>query len=166
MTLAELSCLVGAEPKWVLNALAALGRPKRYTLELARRLSVTLAIHEATGAPLARSLILGERALRAHERGADGVILTDREDVGVVPDIPRILSSLNIRRSFLNSSFAPRVRGRARGGRDPLRVATDWGLDLGLVKDNLARTVEARIRQLDSMAAFAHGVHLRAVPES
>jgi hypothetical protein len=166
MSLAEFARLLDVEPKWVLNAITALGRRRRYTLDLARRLSVALAIHQGTGASLARSFKIAERALQAYESGnQDRVVTTDHDDVGIVPNINRILSSLNVRLSFLNTSFAPRVRGRPSGRRDHLIAAADWGIDLSLLRYNLAKTAEQRIRQLDAMAAFSRDVR-RPAPVS
>jgi hypothetical protein len=50
-------------------------------------------------------------------------------------------------------------RGRPRRRRTaPLKTAADWGVDLSLLKENLTRTPEERLRQLDGMAAFALNV--------
>ena len=167
MTLAELAQLLDVDSKWVLNTMAALHRPRRYSLALARRLAVTLAVHEATRVPVVRSFALAEQGLRAYQGGeARVIVLTVDSDAGFVLDIHRILSSFSVRLSVLRTTFAPRQRGRPFSRRrDPLEAASDRGIDLTLLTDNLAKTAEQRLRQLDAMAAFARGVH-RLSPSS
>lgn len=159
MMLAELAHLVGVGPKWVLNTMAALGRADRYSLALARRLALTHAIVEATSAPVARAFELAEQTLRAGRDGTSPVIIPqgDRE-VALWIDVRRILSSFNVRLSVLRTAFAPRQRGRLSARRrNPLDVATAWGIDLTLLADNARKSVEQRLRQLDAMVAFSRG---------
>ena len=166
MTLAELSFLVDADTKWVLNTVAALGLPARYSLVLARRLAVTRVIHASTGIPLRRSHDLATDALIAY-RGEVAPVArpTDNGEVCLVLDIRRLLSSFAVRLSVQRSMSAPQRRGRpASRRRDPLQAASAWGLDLTLLADNMARTAEQRLRQLDAMAAFAHGVQRLPAP--
>lgn len=163
MTLAEFARLLDVDPKWVLNTMSALERPRNYSVGVARCLAVALAIHEGTGSPLTRSFATAVRALRAYPGDGSSVsIATDDADVELLVDIRRILSTFNVRLSVLRASFAPRQRGRPRVRlRDPLQAAAEWGTDLTLVSDNLRKTVEERVRQLDGMAAFARNVHRR-----
>jgi hypothetical protein len=160
MTLAELARLLDVDPKWVLNALTTLGRPTRYSIVLARRLAVALAIQKVTGAPLAIAFAQAGQALRSYRGDKVPVVVPTEGDVGLQVDIRRILSSFNIRLSVIRTTFAPRQLGRPPlRRRDPLVAATEWGIDLTLLTDNLGKTVEQRIRQLDAMAAFARDVH-------
>lgn len=160
MILAEFAQLLDADPKWVLNTMSALERPRNYSVDVARRLAVARAIHEGTGSPLTRSFAIAERALRAYPRNGSSVrMATDDADVELLVDIHRILSTFNVRLSVLRASFAPRQRGRPRVRlRDPLHAAAEWGTDLTLVSDNMRKTAEERVRQLDGMAAFAGNV--------
>ena len=162
--LAELAFLVDVDGKWVLNTLAALGRPHRYSIALARRLAVTIALQKGSGAPLTIAFSQAEQALRSYQgHDAPVVVPSDDDDVALQVDVHRILSSLNIRLSLLRTNVAPRQRGRPRTRRrDALRVAEKWGIDSSLLADNLEKTVEQRVRQLDAMAAFARQV--RRVP--
>ena len=166
MTLAELGFLVNADRKWVLNTIVALGLPKRYSLVLARQLAVTRAIHESSGIPLVGSHRLATGALLAYRGQAAPLIRpTDNSEVCLVLDIRRLLSSFAVRLSVQRSMSAPQRRGRpASRRRDPLQAASAWGLDLTLLADNMARTAEQRLRQLDAMAAFAHGVQRLPAP--
>ncbi|MEO5818576.1 MAG: hypothetical protein ABIT20_25120 [Gemmatimonadaceae bacterium] len=160
MTLAELAFLVQVDAKWVLNTLAALHRPARYSIALARRLRVTKAIQKSSGATVIIAFAQAEQALRAYDGGiAPVVIPADDPDVAIQVDVRRILSSFNVRLSLLRTSVEPLRRGRPRTRRrDALRVAEEWGIDLSLLADNLGKTVEQRMRQLDTMAAFARNV--------
>src|SRR5882672_12832835 len=109
MTLAELAQLVSVHPKWVLNTMTALRCPRRYSADLARRLTVMRAIHEATGVPLARGLAQADRALRAYRGGEEPIVTpTDHAEVGLMIDVHRILSAFNARLSALETNFAPR----------------------------------------------------------
>lgn len=165
MTLAEFARLLDVNPKWVLNTMSALERPRNYSVSVARCLAVALAIHEGTGSPLTRSFATAERAVRAYPGDGSPVsIATDDADVELLVDVRRILSTFNVRLSVLRASFAPRQRGRPRVRlRDPLQAAAEWGIDLTLVSDNMRKTVGERVRQLDGMAAFAGKVH-RLIP--
>ncbi len=157
MNLAEFSYLVDVEPKWVLNALPALGHHHRYSIEFARQLAATRAIAQATGAPIVHAFRLAERALR--ESGEAPVTIPSDAEASVWIDLPRILSSFNIRLSALRTTFAPRQRGRRRArSRDPLEVARKYGLDVTLLADNARKTPEERLRQLDAMVNFARRV--------
>ena len=162
MTLAHLAYLLDIDPKRVLNTMTALRR-RRYSVDLARRLAVALAIHEATGGPIARGFAQADHALRAYQGGAAPVLIpSDDGAVGLLVDVRRVLSSFNVRLSLLGTTFAPRQRGRPTSRRrDPLQVASGWGIDLSLLTDNLSRTVEQRMRQLDAMEGFARRVRRR-----
>lgn len=157
MNLAEFAYLVAAPRKWVLNALAAIGRQTRYSIPFARTLTVTRAIEQATAAPLAHAFRVAERALRAGSESA--LVVPNDTEAGIWIDMPRIFSSFNIRLSALRTTVAPRQRGRPRARtRDALEVARQYGIDLSLLADNARQTPEERLRQLDAMVRFARGV--------
>jgi hypothetical protein len=159
MTLADLARLLDADPKWVLNTLAVLGRrPGRYSQALARRLAVTRALHLATGMPLGHAFALAAKALRVGGT-APVTVPTKEPHVTITTDLPRLLSALSVRYSLLRTTLAPRRRGRpARQRRDAVTAAREWGLDTSLLMDNLRKTPQERLRQLDAMAAFARSV--------
>jgi hypothetical protein len=160
MTLRELAHIAGSTPKRVINTLNTVGSRAPYSEKLALRVSVTLAVHDATGIPLRRAFAIAARALREHETGKTKVAVPgSTDDVAVVIDMQRMLSSCAIRMSALRTLLDGPRRGRPRLRRtEPLKTAADWGIDLSLLKENLARTPEERLRQLDSMAAFARKV--------
>lgn len=161
MTLSELALVVGADAKWLLNAAAVLPMPKGYTLALARRLALARALQDGLGVPLPRAYAMAGEALRRYTAGNAPVTLAvdDAGTVEVKIDVHRVLSAVNVRLSRLKTMYAPRRRGpRSSARRDPLRVASDYGLDLSLLRANLGRTPAERLRQLDNMAAFRRRV--------
>lgn len=165
MTLAEFALLVGTDPKWVLNASVVLRIPARYSLAAARRLTVARSLRDAAGMPLPRAYGMAGEALRRY--AGEGALVTLTPDASTVElrvDVHRLLCEFNVRHSQLKTMHARRRPGpRASTRRDPLRAASDYGIDLSLLRANLRRTPAERLRQLDGMAAFARHVR-RAVP--
>ncbi|MBY0490289.1 MAG: hypothetical protein K2R93_10655 [Gemmatimonadaceae bacterium] len=172
MSLATLAILVDAPPKWVLNTVAAVDPGARYSEALARRLLVTRALQAACRIPLVDSYTLANQALQAWrgEPGAVSLRVHPSDDVAVTVDVYRLLSALYVRQAMLASSGIVhteprRPRGRPRThthARDAIAAAQAWGLDVSLIRENLRRTPGERLRQLDSMQAFASRVRRRA----
>ncbi len=172
MSLATLAVLVDAPPKWVLNTVAAVDPGARYSEALARRLVITRALHGAGRIPLVDSYALADQALQAWqgEPGAVTLRIHPTDDVAVTVDVYRLLSALHVRQAMLASSGvvhpeARRPRGRPRTRtqtRDAIAAAQAWGLDVSLIRENVRRTPGERLRQLDSMQAFASRVRRRA----
>jgi hypothetical protein len=161
MTLSAFARLLGAPPKWVINTMRALALAPRYTLPLARRLTIARAVHEGAGMPLLAAYAMAGRALRTWSGGTACVTLytTASDDVALTLDVYRLLASLNVRLAEVRESYAPMVRGRPRASHvSALDAATAWGLDLSLVRDNLRKTPLTRLRQLDAMWAFSKNV--------
>lgn len=166
MTLSELALLVGADPKWLLNAAVVLPIPRRYTLTLARRLTLVRLLQCDLGMPLPRAYAMAGEALRRYAGDARAVVLAQSDDgmLEVRIDVHRVLASVSVRMSQLKTMYVPRRRGpRAAARRDRLRAASDYGIDVSLLRANLGRTPAERLRQLDGMAEFARRVR-RCVP--
>jgi hypothetical protein len=168
MTLADVAGLLDAEPKWVLNTLALVGRRRgRYTMTLTRRLAVARAVQVATGMPVGRAFDLAARALRRAAESAPVTLDTGEPHVSITIDLPRLLSSLSIRSALRRTTIAPRQRGRPpRKRRDPVTAAREWGLDTSLLADNLRKSPQERLRELDAMMAFARTVQRRSATAS
>jgi uncharacterized protein YciW len=159
MPLAAFARLLGVSPKWVLNTMRALALTPPYTLSLAQRLAVTRAVHESTGMPLLAAYPMARRALEGWNGEEACVILPLTDDISLTIDVYRLLVSLNARLAEVRESYAPMVRGRPQVKRtNALDAATAWGLDLTLLRDNVARTPYERLQQLDAMLAFARNV--------
>jgi hypothetical protein len=158
MTLAEFSILVHADPKWVLNARALLRDSEPYSETAAERLAIIRTLHADFGIPLGRADALAEHALESGEV----VRIPSLDETAVVEiDVGRIRAAIATRSSQLATMHSPRRPGRPRTAVTPVRSAKRHGLDIGLLKSNLARTPEARLRQLDAMVAFRSRVRRR-----
>lgn len=168
MMLGEFACLLDADPKWVQNAAAALGKHLRYTLAGAQRLAVARALTESTGMSLPRAYAAAGTALRLFDGSRRPVALpTEAEQSGGAPvtitvDVYRILAAVNAGLSRLRTMYAPRLRGRLPASRDPIRAAEEYGIDVTLLAENLRRTPAERLRQLDAMAGFRRRVRRRS----
>jgi hypothetical protein len=162
MTLSEFARALGTSPKRVINTLHTLGQPLRYTDALARRLAVTLAIHDATRVPLAHAHALAAKAIAAWRGDIEPVIIRgEAADAGVVVDVRRVLAGYAARLAVARDRAEQVKRGRPPARqRNALKAAADWGIDVPLLAANLALTPEQRLRQLDRMAAFARDVRL------
>ncbi len=159
MPLAAFARLLGVSPKWVLNTLRALSLTPPYTLALAHRLAVTRAVHEGTGMPLLAAYPLAGRALDGWNGESACLLLPLTDDISLTIDVYRLRVSLSVRLAEVRESYAPMVRGRPQVQRmNALDAATAWGLDLTLLRDNVARTPYERLQQLDAMLAFARNV--------
>ena len=160
MTLSEFALLVGAEPKWVLNAAAVVPAAGRYTEAAAERLALAKALQAGPGIPLPRAFALAGAALATYRGGHSPVTvgLDATGSVGITVDVRRLRAAMNARLALLRTTYAPRQRGRRAGRRNPVAAAAEFGLDLSLLRANLRRTPEQLLRQLDGMAAFARGV--------
>jgi len=159
VTLSQFGSVVGAEPRWVQNAMASLGLPAQYTVTVARRLALARLVRESCGMPLVEAYPLAARALagwplRRHwERASpDGALR-------IVIDLERFLSTFTARLSVARARSPGRTRGRPR--RTDLRgiaLAREHGVDLGLLRASLRRTPEERLRRLDDDLAFVRSM--------
>jgi len=137
---------VGASPRWVLNAVARLGLPRRYDERLARRLALARFIAEAVASPLSEALRLADRALGEADphdtwrlEGPGGVALT--------VDLPRFFTTYGAHLALALNSYGERPRGRrARRRGSAIERARAYGIDVTLLDSALRRTPEERIR--------------------
>lgn len=160
-TLSDFATLVDAPPKWVLNTMDALGCRPRYSLALARQLAVTRALHVELHLPLVPAHRLAARALStaAASDGTVSLAVTQGGSTRVSVDVARLNAAFAMRQALLRTMHAPLQRGRPPMRRkDSIAHATEWGIDISLLRANLALTPAQRLRQLDSMAAFARDV--------
>jgi len=166
MTLGEFSLLLNVEPKWVLNAAAALGGSLRYTLPAAKRLAITRALNAALGVPIPRAHELASQILARYKADGLPVLIVGEGKTGglgdaveTTVDVYRILAAVYTGLSRLRTTHAYRRRGRpGTARRDPVRAAAEYGLDLTLLSANLGRTTVERLQQLDAMTNFRRRV--------
>lgn len=169
MTLQQLAILVDAEPKWVLNTMAALPPSvrQRYTLAMARRLALLRIVVEGSGMAIPRAYQLAGQALRAFEHGelVTTLSLAPHRLATMQLSVERILAAVSVRQSYLKTTFEPARRGRKPARtHDALKAATTYGLDLSLLRETMERTPAERLRRLDGMAAFRSRVRRVAEP--
>ena len=154
MVLGDFSLLVDAPPKWVLNTRAILGLGMRYSIAVAERLALVRVLNRDLSVPLPKAWELAGSALL---QGASDTVEFAAGDgtVTVVVDLYRLRAAVAVRRAEL-AIMSPRRRAGRKPGRssDPLAAAEHYGLDIGLLKANLARQPDERLRQLDAMASF------------
>jgi hypothetical protein len=161
MELREFATVVGAEPKWVLNALTSLALCQRYDITSAIRLMTLREIQREFAVPLARALEMADQALTKWRASGGSPVVVGANDTSVTLqiDIHRMLSAMYTRQSVVLTSPSLRAAGRpVKQNHDRLAAATAWGIDLGLLADSLRKTPAQRLRQLDAMVAFRAGV--------
>lgn len=146
MTLAQFAVAVGADPKWIQNAIVTLGLPLAYGEVEARRLGLARVINATAGMPLKRAYHLAGQALES--AAASKLLIAESSDgsAQVTVDVPRFLSTFAARlaaarRHLPQSAGRPRVQAI-----DPIEAARDYGIDISLLQSNLARTPEQRLR--------------------
>lgn len=155
MSLSQFAVTVGASPRWVLNARAVLGLKRRYTNTVARRLGLAREIRDATGIPLRRAWRLAAEALAAWPAQREWAYAGRGGSVRLVVDLERYLSDYAIRVSLSRTRYGERRRGRPRrGAGDPVAAAEAYGVDVGLLRENLRRSPEARLRRLEEAKEF------------
>ncbi len=153
MTLTQFAVAVGADPKWIKNALSALRLPTMYSEEGACRLGLARMIHAATGLPLKRAYDSATEALADPE---EVTVISEASDssVRVTVDVNRYLSTFRTR---LSAARRHQERGRGRPPKapdDPISFARDYGIDISLLESNLRRTPEERLRIASANADF------------
>jgi hypothetical protein len=156
MSLGRFATVVGASPRWVQNALQALGLPRVYNEEAAKTLGLVRLLHETFSIPLVEAHPLATEALAAWPTGS---LWRKRDATGAVAlemDLGRYLSSYASRLALARNWYAERKRGRrpTRRRTAPLAAAVAHGVDIGLLKLALDATPEDRLRRLDEDVAF------------
>ena len=160
VTLAAFASLVGAPSKWILNARALLRDEAPYSTRLAEHYLVIWTLNAEFGVPLARADEMARRAL------LHGELTRVSSSSGLVTleiDVERVRAAVATRASTVANTYAPRRPGRRpRRAARPLKAAEEYGIDTGLLKANLERSPEQRLRHLDAMKAFRSRARRRA----
>lgn len=154
MTLAQFSIAVGAEPKWVQNAVATLGLPLSYDDAQARRLGLARVLNATAGMPLKRAFELAGKALASE--GSSTVLIAEASDgsAQLRVDIPRYLSTFAARIAAARRYRSQQTGRPSRPAGDPITIAREYGIDISLLQSNLLRTPEERLRIAGRNAAF------------
>jgi hypothetical protein len=148
VTLGSFAVVVGASPRWVLNALTRLGIPRRYDEPLARRLSLARLISDTTGSPLRESLAVAMLAL--DEGNPWGTWRNESADgaVALVLDLPRFFTAYNARLALATNEYGEKTRGRKPNRRrSAVTRAQEYGVDTTLLDSQLRRTLQQRMKE-------------------
>lgn len=150
MTVAQFSIAVGADVVWIANTRRLLKLGRARSLVMARRLTLVRVLHAELGLGLVESNAAGERALHDGEK----LIRTSRDgSLELSLDLDRFESTFIASLSAARTLGAPRRRGRPpTAERDPLKAAVAFGIDLSLLRWNLAQRPADRLRSLDANA--------------
>lgn len=155
MTLSDFALLVDAPAKWVLNARAVIGAGVRYSVAVAERMALVRALNRDLAIPLPAAWKLAGEVLEKPSVAGRFSVEPGDGMIDLTIDVYRLRAAVATRRSVLASQHEPR-----RTGRKPVRpsnklvAAQQYGLDLSLLRSNIARRPDERLRQLDAMAAF------------
>lgn len=161
LSAARFAVAVGADPKWVRNAAAVLGRPIRYTVAEGQRLGLVRELHAGFGMPLKAAEGLAETALSAGGDGSREMSVKANADSSAELriDIERYRSTFTARLSRARTLGTGKQRGRPRKwARGSIAAAEEHGLDVGLLMSSLSLTPAERLRRLDQNAAFLAAV--------
>ena len=154
MTLKQFAVAVGADTKWIKNAIAALGLSRSYGIEEACRLGLARVIHRTSGIPLKGAYEVACTILANHAAGQHVIAEAADRSVQVTVDLPRYLSTFHTRLALAQRQRDLR-RGRPpRPHPDPIRFAQEYGIDVSLLQSHLQRTPDERLRIGSANAEF------------
>jgi hypothetical protein len=149
MTLGQFAVAVGAEPRWVLNALTRLHVPRRYGEPLARRLALAKMLNDALEIPLPRAYALAGRSLAEADPFASWRLESDNGAVILTVDLPRFFTSYGTRLALSRNAYGEDVRGRHAVKRKSAgQRARAYGVDTTLIDAQLRYTPEERLRRV------------------
>ncbi len=150
MTVAQFALAAGADPVWIANTRRLLKLGRARSLVMARRLALVRVLHAELGLGLVEANAAAERALH----GGETVICTSRDgSISLSLDLNRFESTFLASLSAARTLGAPRQRGRPPKKRaDPLEAAIAFGIDLSLLRWNLAQRPADRLHSLDANA--------------
>jgi hypothetical protein len=158
MTLGRFAAAVGASPRWVLNAFARLGLPRRYNEPLARRTALCRFIGAAVQMPLPEAMRLAERILR--EADVQGTWRVEGlGGVALEVDLPRFFTTYGANLALALNAYGEKPRGRRPSRRgSAIARARAFGVELSLFDSALRRTPEQRLKLLDENMEFVRKV--------
>lgn len=165
LSLGQLAAAVGAQPRWVLNALTRLGvRRRTYDEALARRLALSRQLAEATHMPLPGAFAAAGVILRDTDPHGTWSMESPDGAVRIAVDLPRFYATYLPRLALARTHHEEKPRGRrpARRGTAVAR-AQAWGWDTTLLESALARSLEQRMEQAADNMAFASTLRKRAL---
>ena len=159
MTARQTAIAAGAELKWLVNSAALLRRPLRYTPQTAKWWGLVRLLTEKLGLSLKAAADAATAALGQADSSTRVSAGTDPSGAtSIVIDLRRYESTFLANLSRALQLETPRRRGRPRRdritGRDAVRAASEYGIDIGLLQASLRRTPAARLALLEANVEF------------
>jgi len=156
MTPAQFAVAAGADPKWLINSRALLGRRSHYTAAEARWWGLVRILSESFELPLQRAAAAATKALTL---GKDATWINVQRDASasasLIVNLARYESVFlaNLSRALVRET--PKRRGRPRPrAKDPVRAAADFGVDIQLLRSALENTPAELLELLEANSAF------------
>ena len=164
MTRAQFALTVRGEEKWVENAARLLGRSFSYTAEEAVWLGLVRVFNQEVGLTLSRAAQLADEALgRDADEGVIQLGQSEQSNATISIDLSRHYSAHAASLSAALDMGGPKRRGRplARVRRKvaALERASEYGVDLELLREGLRLTPAERLERLDQNAQFLNAIH-------
>ena len=160
MRFGQFAIAASAEPKWLLNSAAILGRSIRLTPENARWWGLVRVLESSFGLGLTRAASAATRALSQSNDGAEIIIAGDiAGSVKLVVELARYDTAFLANLSRARVRETPKRRGRrARAPKDPISAAEAYGIDIGLLQASLKRSPAERLELLERNNTFVSGI--------
>jgi hypothetical protein len=159
MTARQTAIAAGADLKWLVNSAALLRSPLRYTPQAAKWWGLVRLLTEKLGLSLKAAADAATAALG--QTGSSSRVSAGSDSSGataIVVDLRRYESTFLANLSRALQLETPRRRGRpARDrlrGRDAVRAASAYGVDVSLIEESLRRTPAERLALLEANAEF------------
>jgi hypothetical protein len=162
MTARQFAVASAADIKWIMNSAALLRRRLRYNASEARWWGIVRLLTETIGLPLKTAAAAATASLRVTQSSTPVTIGADpSHSASIVVDLARYESIFlgNLSRARVHET--PKRKGRPprlAAGRQALRSAAQYGVDLGLIESALARTPAERLEMLEANALFLRGM--------
>lgn len=159
MTRSQFATCACASEKWIANASAILQHRFEYTPSEARWLGLVRVLTAQIGLELSYAAVLAQQALELPPGSGNVTVGRVRDGIaGVTVDLDRYLSTFAAACSSAMEAGGERRRGRPRPVLskkvDILERASNYGVDVDLLREGLKIPRRERLEQLDANAAF------------
>jgi hypothetical protein len=163
MTRAQFALAIRGEEKWVENAARLLGRSFSYSLEEAVWLGLVRVFNQEVGLTLSRAAELADEALgHVAEEGTVQLGHSEQSNAAVSIDLARHYSAHAASLSAALDMGGPKRRGRprvrVRRKTAMLERASEYGIDVDLLREGLRLTPGERLERLDENAQFLNAL--------
>jgi hypothetical protein len=158
MTRAQFAMAILSDEKWVDNSARILGRRLRYTAAEARWLGLVRLMNQGFGIDLGRASSLADAALAGEVMDGSVVLGEEGGSTGMCVDLARYHSAYAAGLSAALELGGERRRGRKamrrKGKAGAVERATEYGVDIGLLREGLLLSPKQRLEAADENAMF------------